>query len=69
MEKVILYHGSRGGIVGILINKTDSTTALGTVEINMLPRRMDNFRIRLEGYGPVQIFDMAWRMERSEAGH
>lgn len=46
-----------------------ATTALGTVEINLLPRRMDNFRIRLEGYGPVQIFDMAWRMEESEAGH
>lgn len=42
---------------------------LRTIEVNFLPRRMDNFRIRLEGSGPVQIFDMAWRVERSEAGH
>lgn len=42
---------------------------LRTIEVNFLPRRRDNFRIRLEGYGPVQIFDMAWRVERSEAGH
>lgn len=67
MEKVILYHGSRGGIVGILINKTESTTARYYISRDF--PKLDNFRIRLEGYGPVQIFDMAWRMERSEAGH
>lgn len=42
---------------------------LATWEINLLPRRMDNFRLRLEGSGPVQIYDIAWRMERSEGGH
>lgn len=42
---------------------------LKTWEMNLLPRRKDNFRLRFEGSGPTQIFDVAWRMERSEGGH
>ena len=42
---------------------------LKTFEIAFLPKRKDNFRLRLEGQGPCQIYDIAWRMEKSEAGH
>ena len=42
---------------------------LRTVELAIMPRRRDNLRLRLEGTGPVQIFDINYRMERSEGGH
>lgn len=44
-------------------------TRLHTIEIPITPNRRDNFRLRLEGLGPVQIFDINYRMERSEGGH
>lgn len=42
---------------------------LRTRELNIFPKRKDNFRLRFEGSGPTQIFDIAWHMERSEGGH
>lgn len=48
---------------------TGADIKLKTWELNILPRRKDNFRLRFEGEGPVEIFDICWRMEQSEAHH
>lgn len=46
-----------------------NATELKTFEIAFLPRRRDNFRLRFEGEGPCQIYDISYRMEKSQLGH
>lgn len=45
------------------------SSGLNTIEICVFPRRADHFRLYLSGMGPVQIYEISYRMERSEGGH
>jgi hypothetical protein len=45
------------------------TMALGTREITIYPLRRDHFRLRLEGSGPSELYEISYRVERSEGGH
>lgn len=68
-DRLRIYIAYEDGDWQLLTDLRSGQTPLRTWEINLLPRRKDNFRLRFEGSGPVQIFDVAWRMERSEGGH